>query len=235
MKKFKLGLLLALFIPLSLSAQSTEAVIDRYFETIGGKEAFKNFNQAKIQATMSMMGMQMNMFMYMKDPGKQRVEAEIMGEKMIQATDGENAWQVNPMAGITEPTPMPKEQMQTNNLTDDVLLKYGEEGYSFTYAGTELVNGEEAHRLDIVVDGVKQEHFFNTSSGVRVMTRAFIPEGPMAGQAVETYFSDYKDAGNILIPYQITVKSGGNDVMSITIQDVDRSNLDDSIFKIPDN
>ncbi len=235
MKKLKLGLLLALLIPLSLSAQSTEAIIDRYFEKIGGKEAFKEFNQAKIEARMNMMGMDMGMFMYMKDPGMQRVEADIMGNKMIQATDGENAWQVNPMAGIHTPTPMPKDQLQTNNLTDDVLLKYGEEGYSFTYSGTELVNGEEAHRLDIVVDGAKQEHFFETASGLRVMTRAYVPEGPMAGQAVETYFGDYDDAGGVLIPYHISVKSGGSEVMSITIIDVDRTSLDDSIFKMPDN
>jgi hypothetical protein len=51
---------------------------------------------------------------------------------------------------------------------------------------------------------------------------------------LETYVSDFRPVGGVLMPYIIDSKSDGNSVMTITLEKAEaNAAMDDAIFKMP--
>lgn len=232
MKKQLSSLILLLLLPVLLHAQSVQSIVDRHLDAIGGEAAIQSVDQVKANGTVTMMGMEFPVVMYIKSPGKSRMEMDIMGQKMIQASNGETAWQVNPMAGITEPTEMPLENAQTEDLTDEILLMYGEEGYTFTYVGEEELEGTPVYRLDIETKDGIQQHLFDQETGARLAIRIEIPEGPQKGQVVLTKLSEYEAVNGYWIPHKMDVSINYESYMTINLEKISKEPIEDSLFEI---
>lgn len=232
MKKQLLVLTLLLFTPVFLNAQNLEAVIDRHLDAIGGKEAIQSLNEIKATGTVTLMDMEIPVVFYMKSRDRMRLEMDMMGQKMIQASNGETAWQVNPFSGINEPEEMPVENLQNDNLIDEILLKYGKKGYAFTYVGEEEFDGSSVYRLDIKADDVVQQHLFEKESGIRRAVRIEVPDGEQAGQFVITRLRDYKEVNGYKMPHTMKTTIGTENYMTISLEDISAEPIDDSLFEI---
>ena len=172
MKKMKYILIAILVLPATLLAQSTEEVAERYLNAIGGKEAIVAFSESKMVGSMSMMGMNIPVTMYVKSPGKVRVESQVMGQSIIQATNGETAWMINPMMGSTAPQKVSASEVSDAGIGDDVFLHMGEEGYSFEYKGESTIDGADYYHIYIEAPSGKQDHYYSKDTGLRVMVES---------------------------------------------------------------
>ncbi len=92
-----------------ISAQSLDEIVKKYTEA-NKLDKVASLKTIKITANLSVMGMEMPMVMYMKNPNKIKSVTSFNGQDMINVFDGVKGYSVNPMTGSTDPVEMTPEQ-----------------------------------------------------------------------------------------------------------------------------
>lgn len=234
-------LLLAMVLSLTSSAianaQTADEIIDTYLENTGGKDAWRKIKSMKITGNGAQMGMTFPLTVYAKHPNKNKVVVDIQGKQLIEAFDGEVAWTINPFMGGTEPTKKTAEEAAeaAKETFEDDLLDYAEKGHSVALEGTEEIEGVNAHKLKLTKkSGDEVMYFFDPDDFVPIMVRNFPQAGPMKGQTIETYSSDYQEVDGLFVPFSIEQKVGGQTMMTMTADKVELDvEIEDSSFSFP--
>ncbi len=137
-----------------ISAQSLDEIVKRY--TVANKlDKVSALKTIKITGNMSMMGMQMPMTMWMKNPDKMKTVTSINGQEMIQAFDGVKGYNINPMTGSSTPVEMTVDEVKQTirtNMFQNYMATYLKNG-QLTLSGEETVNGKPAFKLKAAVEG----------------------------------------------------------------------------------
>ena len=222
-----------LLITAAISAQSIEDIVKKY-SAANKMDQLTSKQTIKITATMSMMGAEMPMEMWMKKPNKIKTVTDMMGQKMIQVFDGEKGYTVNPMAGSTEPVEMTVDQvkeMQRSNVFHNYLDSYLKEG-RLTLEGEDDVDGKPAYKIKAVLEGGNTaDLFIDKSSYLLLKTTTQISQGGME-MALDAIPSDYKDNNGVFLPMKTTTMVNGMDIVT-TFNKVEVDiPIDDSVFKI---
>jgi len=232
MKKLLLGVSL-LFAFAAINGQSLEDIIGKY--TVANKlDKIGNIQTIRISAKTSVMGMDMPMEMWMKNPNKLKSVTSFNGQDIIQVFDGEKGYMVNPMAGSLEPVEMTAEQIKQadrNNMFNNYMARYLIEG-KLTLEGEENVNGKPAFKIKTDLDGTgTATMFIDKSSYLIVKTIATVNQGGM-DMTVESFPSDYTETNGILVPMKTTTSASGMEIVTtFTKVEVDVP-MEDSVFKI---
>jgi len=232
MKKLLLGVSL-LFAFSAINAQSLEDIISKY--TVANKlDKIGNIQTIKISAKTSVMGMDMPMEMWMKNPNKLKSVTSFNGQDIIQVFDGEKGYMVNPMAGSTEPVEMTAEQVRQadrNNMFNNYMVNYLKEG-KLTLEGEEDVNGKPAFKVKAALEETgTATMFIDKSSYLIVKTVANLNQGGM-DVIVESFPSDYTETNGILVPMKTTTSASGMEIVTtFTKVEVDVP-IEDSVFRI---
>ena len=222
-----------MIISLALNAQSLEEIVKNY--SIANKlDQVASRKSIKITAKMSMMGMEMPMEIWMKNPNKIKTVMNMSGQQMVQAYDGEKGYSVNPMTGSTQPVEMGSEeikQLLRNNNFENMLEKYLKNG-QLEVAGEEAVNGKPAIKLKATIEpGAVSTLFIDKASWLIVKQTMNVTQGGMP-VTVETYPSDYKEINGLIMPMKTTTSVSGMEmVVNFTNVEVDIP-MEDSIFKL---
>lgn len=223
----------ALFVIISLNAQSLEDIISKY--TVANKlDKISSFKSLKITGNVSVMGMNMPVEVWMKSPNKIKTVTTMNGQATVQAFDGEKGYIINPAlgsSGAVEMTPDQAAQIQNNNVFRNALAEYLKKG-QLSLAGEENVNGKPAYKIKAAMEaGLNATLFIDKSSFLVVKQIADVNQGGM-NISVETFPSDYKDNNGILLPMKNTVSMSGMEmVTSYSKVEVDVP-IDDSVFKL---
>jgi len=232
MKKIFL-ILTCLISALMINAQSLDDIVKNYtkankLDQVGNKKTIK------ITAKMSMMGMEMPMEIWMKNPNKIKSVMNMSGQEIIQAYDGEKGYSVNPMTGSTQPVEMgPEEikQLLRNNNFENMLDKYLKNG-QLEIAGEEAVNGKQTIKVKATIEpGTISYLFIDKASWLLVKQTMNVTQGGMPA-TIETYPSDYKEINGMIMPMKTTTSVSGMEmVINFTNVEVDIP-MEDSIFKL---
>lgn len=232
MKKLLLTVSFLLAVVL-VNAQSLEDIITKY--TIANKlDKISDFKTLKITAKTSMMGMDMPMEIWMKNPNKIKSVTSFNGQDIVQVFDGEKGYMINPMAGSTDPVEMTAEQIKDvvkNNMFNNYMEQYLKDG-KLTLAGEDNVNGKPAFKVKAALDGGNSATMFiDKSTYLLIKTVADVNQGGMA-MIVESYPSDYTETNGILLPMKTTTSASGMEIVTtFTKVEVDTP-MEDSVFKI---
>ncbi len=232
MKKLFLAVSFLLAIA-ALNAQPLEDIISKY--TLANKlDKISNFKTIRISAKTTVMGMDMPMELWMKNPNKIKSVTSFNGQNIIQVFDGEKGYMVNPMAGSLEPVEMTADQVKEvakNNIFNNYMAQYLKEG-KLTLEGDENVNGKPAFRIKASLDGGNSATMLiDKSSYLILKTIADVNQGGMA-ISVESFPSEYTETNGILLPMKTTTSTSGMEIVTIfTKVEVDVP-IEDSIFKI---
>lgn len=232
MKKLLLSLSFLLAAILA-NAQSLEDIINKY--TVANKlDKISDFKTIKITAKTSVMGMDMPMEMWMKNPDKIKSVTSFNGQQIVQAFDGEKGYMINPMAGSSEPVEMSAEQLKDvarSNIFQNYMAQYLKDG-KLTYEGEESVSGKPAYKIKAAINGVSSATMFiDKSTYLLLKTVADVNQGGMP-ITVESYPSDYTETNGILLPMKTTTSASGMEIVTtFTKVEVDIP-IDDSVFKI---
>ena len=230
----KLILMMAGLIIMSvINAQTVEEIVKKY--TAANKlDQVANLKTIKITANMSMMGMEMPMEMWMKNPNKIKTVTNFNGQDMIQVFDGEKGYVLNPMTGSTEPVEMTPDQIKQtlrSNMFQNYMAIYLKNG-QLALAGEDKVNEKPAYKLKVTIEGGNViDMFIDKTSFLLVKTSITTTQNGMT-ITMDSYPSDYTETNGVFIPMKTTSSAQGMDfVINFTKVEVDLP-MADSLFKI---
>ena len=212
-----------------ISAQSLDEIVKKYTEA-NKLDKVANLKTIKITANMSMMGMEMPMVMWMKNPNKFKSVTTFNGQDMVQVFDGEKGFVVSPMTGSTEPVEMTPDQVKQtlrSSMFQNYMATYLKNG-QLKLAGEENVKDKPAYKIEATVEGgTIIDMFIDKSSYFMVKTATTV-----SGVTMESYPTDYTETNGIMIPMKTSISAQGMDILTnFTKVEVDLP-MEDSIFKI---
>jgi outer membrane lipoprotein-sorting protein len=222
-----------LFAVVAINAQSLNEIVNKY--TAANKlDQVSGLKTIKISAKMSMMGMDMPMVMWIKNPDKIKTVTNVNGQEIVAAFDGVKGWQINPMAGTTEPQEMSPEQIkqtQNSNLFQNTMKDYLSKG-KLTLLGEESVNGNPAFKLKAIQDGgTEVTMYIDKSSYLLSKSSTTVNQGGEM-MTVDSYPTDYKDFSGLMVPMKTTSSASGMDfVLTYTNVEVNTP-MEDSMFTL---
>lgn len=212
-----------------INAQSLEEIVKNY-TTANKLDKISSLKTIKITGNMSMMGMQMPMTMWMKNPNKIKTVTSVNGQEMIQAFDGVKGYTVNPMTGSSSPVEMTMEEVKQTirtNMFQNYMVTYLKNG-QLALDGDEKVNEKPAFKLKATIEGGTVINLYIDKKSylmVKVSTST-------SGMNFDSFPTDYTETNGFLLPMKTTTKAQGMEfVMNFTKVEVDTP-MDDSIFKI---
>ena len=232
MKKFFITVSFLLAVVL-VNAQSLEDIISKYSEA-NKLDKISGIKTIKITAKTSVMGMDMPMEMWMKNPNKIKIVTSFNGQEIVQVFDGEKGYMINPMAGSNTPVEMTPEQVKDalrNNFLQNYMVNYLKEG-KLTLTGEDAVNGKPVFKVKADLgSGNSAVIFIDKSSYLMVKTVADVNQGGMA-VSIESYPSEYTETNGILLPMKTTTSASGMEIITtFTKVEVDVP-VEDTLFKI---
>jgi hypothetical protein len=239
MKKF-LTLSLMLVFGMSLFAQeapSVEEIAETYIENVGGEEAMKALKATTMKGKANMQGMEFPISITTAEGDMQYVEVNVQGQKIIQAYDGETAWQIMPFQGITEPTEMSEDEAEQSKdmrfLSEFIDSK--ERGFTLESVEGKEVEGTPTYGVRVTdTTGYDHTYYFDTEYMIPVMMTSPIKSGPQKGGTMETYMSDYQDVEGLTVPMFMEVKFNGTTVQKMTFTEVlINPEVDKAMFSMP--
>jgi hypothetical protein len=223
------GMLVACII----NAQSLDEIVKKYSEA-NKQDKISAMSTIKITGKMSMMGMDLPLQMWMKNPNKIKTVTNFNGQEMVSVFDGTKGYSINPMTGSAEPVEMTADQIkqtQNSNVFQNYMANYLKEG-KLTLDGEEKVNDKPAFKIKATLDGGNTTNMFiDKSSYLLVKTTTTVNSG---GQTVtvDSYPSDYKETNGVLLPMKTTSSAQGMDFVIIFEKVEVNIPMEDSVFKL---
>ncbi len=213
-------------------------VLGNYYNAIGGLENWSKVQTMTIEGVIITPQNQFPTTAINMRPDKCRVEHTINGQRIIQAYNGETAWQINPLRGDGTPSEITGDgavYMREKCEIEGPLIGYRNKNREVTLEGKEKIDGGEAYKIKIAYNtGNLQTYFIDSSTFLPVKT---VSEFKVAGQqaSVTTFFEDYREQGNIVVPYLLKFDENGKGpdkalkVESVSIN----TGADSGIFSMP--
>lgn len=203
-----LSLFLAVAMAPPVSAQSLEEVIANHVEAVGGEEAWMALETVRSEGTLSVMGGMVDgpFTVVQMRPAMFRFDLSIQGMDIIQAYDGETAWQVNPPAGVMSreaASDAESEAIIANADLDGPFI--GEtEGMEMELLGTEAVDGSDAYKIQVTINDIESTYFIDAESYqiVRVDSSA-------AGVFQSAMMSEYRVIDGLTFAFVVDINAGG--------------------------
>lgn len=232
MKRLILSLT-GLFVFILMNAQSLEEIVKKY-SVANRLDKITTLSTIKITGKMSMMGMEMPMEMWMKNPNKIKTVTNMNGQEIVSVFDGERGYQINPMAGSNSPVEMtPEQAKQTLNssIFQNYMFKYFKNG-QLSFEGEEKVNEKPAFKLKANIEGGDITYLFiDKESYLLVKTSTNVNQ---AGTSVivDSFPTNYTENNGVFIPMKTTTSASGME-FTLTFDKVEVNiPMEDSIFKV---
>jgi hypothetical protein len=238
MKRALLVFCLATLTPAApLSAQTTDGIIAKYIQTVGG--------MAKIQAVQTLRrtgrytgggGFEAVVVQENKRPSRVRQEFSLQGMTGINAYDGTTGWKIEPWQGKKDPESLSEEEMR--DITEEAdfdgpLINYQQKGNKVEFQGMEQVEGTDAFKLKITLaNGDVRYYYLDTDYYVpiRIETKRMIRG---TEQEFETSLGDYKEVAGWYLPHSFeTGPRGSQDKSKVTFEKIEaNAPIDDRRFR----
>lgn len=222
-------------------AQTVDEIINKHVDAIGGMDKLNSLKTVKLSGTSGFGSMEFPFTMTYKLPSAMLMESTIQGMTMKQGYDGETAWMVNPFMGSSDPQKMNEEQTKGMKEEADFqgsLVNYKDKGNKIELEGKEDMEGSDTYKLKVTNrDGDVSYYYLDASTYLilKTSTKRKIKEKEINA---DTYFSDYKSEGGILLAHAMEVKADMGEMghsQKITIEKFEFNiPVDDSIFKMPE-
>jgi outer membrane lipoprotein-sorting protein len=232
MKKI-LFVLTGLMLVAVINAQSLEDIVKKYSEA-NKLDKIGAISTIKITAKISVMGMDLPMELWMKNPNKMKSVTSFNGQDMITVFDGEKGYSINPMTGsadAVEMTPDQAKQAQEKIIFQNYMAGYLKDG-KLKLMGEENVNEKPAFKLQADMgNGNTSDIFIDKGSYLMVKTSTTVTTD---GQTVtaDIFPSDYKETNGVLLAMKTTTSAQGMEIVMIYDKVEVNIPMEDSIFKI---
>ena len=234
MRRLTISFLIAVFAITVLSAQDLDKILNDHYKA-SAQEKMSKITSTTMNGKLVVMGMETGVTIYQARPLKFRLEAEIMGSKMIQTYDGTTGWTYMPAMGVTEPTKMGTDELkgvlnQAN--MDSPLWDYKDKGNK-----VELLGASEDGSANIIklTTAEGDEITVWISKETSLMSKVITIQMAQGMETeIETELKDYKVVDGIPTAHYMGSKMGGQVISAVTFESIEyNKTLDDSLFGMP--
>ena len=224
-------------IPSYAQAPSADELVAKNLAARGGADKLASLNTAKLTGSLTLQGMDVPFTMITKRPNKMRQEMTMQGNTIIQASDGQTVWAVNPMMGGAEPRALegPQADMVRNQaLFDGPLVGYKERGDTLEVVGPADVDGAKGWKLKLTrKDGQEMHIVLDAESGLERQWIATMDQNGLTME-ISTTLSDYQPTDGVQVARGIRTMMGDQQVASLTFSTVEFNvPIDDAVFSMP--
>ena len=217
-----------------VQGQDLSEILDQHFSVVGQEKLVK-IKTFTIYGNIVQMGTEFSFVQRVKKPNKFIMEADIQGQKMIQAFNGDDGWYIAPWIG---PDPQDltgaqlKQAIEQTNIEGD-LYNWEEKGHQAEYMGTEDVEGTETHKIKLTKkEGDVIFYYIDSESYVIIKeTRKMTVQG--SEMEVESFPGNYEMFDGIAVPMSIKTNTMGQETEIIFDSVKFDMEIDDSIFVRP--
>ncbi|PHX74799.1 MAG: hypothetical protein CK547_01360 [Chitinophagaceae bacterium] len=133
-------------------AQTTEDLIAKHIEAIGGRENWKKVNSMRSEATLSTQGIEVPIIITQVHNVGMKQEFSVMGMSGYSIIGVDGGWNFNPMQGQTKPEPITQDELNIGKEQLDIqgeLLDYKMKGHSVQLLNSEDVDGTLCLKLKL--------------------------------------------------------------------------------------
>lgn len=237
MRKLLFLFILGFTTSISVTAQSVDDLLKKYYETVGTAEQWQSLKSTKTIGKANQMGMEFPFTLIQARPNKQKMTVDIQGSQLVEAFDGTTAWTINPFVGGTTPTKKSDEETKeaAKQLFEDKLVNYKKKGHKVSLEGRETIEGVNTMVVKLsTAEGDDYFYYFDPENHVPIMVKSFVTSGEMKGTAVEQYLGDYQEVSGMKMPHSMTTKVSGQVLMNLTFKSIEVNvPVNDSEFKFP--
>jgi hypothetical protein len=231
--------LFILFFTLSfgfLHAQTADEIVQKNINAIGGKDVIGKIKSQITESNLSVMGSELNSISTLLVGKGFKNVANFNGQEIIQCITSTSGWMINPLAGQTDATSLPEDQVKAAQSALSIggdLFDYKEKGGKVELVGKENVEGVNAFKIKLVSKDSKETIYYIDPATYYVIKRESTAN--VAGEDITSVstFSNFKktDIG-LVIPYT-TITNQGFEI-TVTINKVDfNKEIDTKIFEMP--
>jgi hypothetical protein len=231
MKNLVLPFLLVFSIATKAQETTPKMVIDKYLQSIGGKDAIDGIKDFSMDLTAEVQGQAMSMVVRKKMPNKflTIVKVDGMGEVNNTVFDGVKG-KMTQMGQdqIIEGDGAKALEAQSNIIGEVVYLT---DLGKLSYLGKENIDGIECHKLKILNAAGEAEEFYEVISGYKKRQINEV-ESPMGKMKITIDYSDYKQVGSVKFPHSLKQDMG---MMAFELKATDikvNSGLEDVLFEV---
>lgn len=217
-----------------------DTVLDKFIQSIGGRDAWSKIESRQISAEMETMGAQGEYISTSKSPNLSfsRVKHPRIGV-FDSGFDGVTGWtKSQEKVGIKKGAELERTKREAD-FFQELHLKTVYPGLAFV--GTEVIKGESANILESKDPQIgKFRFYFGDSTGLLLRREnSFVtPDGKQMSS--ETSYFDYREVDGIRFPFrqQVTVRMRGELIneSKMVVKEVKHNlRIEDGIFKMPSN
>lgn len=213
-------------------------VLERYYKAIGGIFVWQTVETMVIEGVILSQGTEIPTTAEYMRPDKCRVEYVVKGVEVVQAFDGETAWQQNPLS--PNPAPERLSKGRTDYLSDrcDIegpLVGYQKKNLRVRLLGKDTIGGKLVYKVGITYpSGNTQTYYLDGKTFLPVRAEGtYTIEGQTTSMI--TTFGDYRSVGKLVLPYSIKIdrkNQGPSEELRINTISIDKP-VDPSIFSMP--
>jgi hypothetical protein len=222
----------------ALHAQTVDEIIDKHIDALGGKDKLSQINSIYMESNIQMNGSDNPNVITILNGKGYKSETEFNGSKIIQCVSDKAGWMINPMAGATDPTPLPDDQYKLQKMQIDVgggLFNYKDKGNKAELLGQEKAGDVNAYKIKVTTpDSAAITYWIDQSTYYIIQA---VVTANVQGQSIDitsTYSNFQKTDFGFVVPYSIEVNYGGQFNMPITVKKVEiNKQVDPSIFEMP--
>lgn len=221
----------------SAQTPSADELVAKNLAARGGEEKLKTLNAMRLTGTVNVQSMDMPLIVVTKRPNKMKQEMTMQGQKVVQASDGQTVWAINPMMGGTAPVALDgpqAEAMRTRSLFDGPLVGYKDRGDTLDVVGPADIEGVKTWKLKLTrKDGQSMHIFLDAETGLERQWSATMDQGGMKME-IDTVIADYQPTEGVMVARSMRTRVGGQQMAAVTITNVEFNiPIDDAEFTMP--
>ncbi len=232
----KILFLLLSFAFVTVNAQTVDEIITKYSDAIGGLEAFNKVKTIKMSGTIIMQAGEIPFTTEIINGKAVRLDAEFMGQAIVNSYSNGIGWKINPFGGATTATDVTGTELNDLKSQTSIannLMDYKNRGHKVELAGNEMVDGVNTFKIKLTAKEDDRITYYFINSTDYLLSKS-VTSRDMQGQEVdvETFYKDLKDIDGLKFSMKRSQEVGGQEFQSFVMSKIELNvPVDEKIFQ----
>lgn len=183
---------------------SLDAVLQRHAEALGGPERLAQVESLRMTGSWVAFSEEGAFTLTRMRPDLYRLDYRMLGEGLVDAFDGDDAWTIHPLMGIPQAVTMSDPERTAVLAQADFfgpLIRPEEKGHEVTLVGRSDFEGTDAWELQVTrADGTEETWFLDAESYLPV-GRTTVTTDWGRPHPLKVFYDDWREVDGVRLPF----------------------------------